>query len=64
MTSPKATARGLWLLSSNTDNYQEFEGVTCWMRRCQEWGQLNDETEVLQGAIEIVEIERLGQVRV
>jgi len=36
MTSPKATARGLWLLSNNTYTYQEFDGVTCWMRRCQE----------------------------
>jgi len=37
MTSPKATARGLWLLSNNTYTYQEFDGVTRWIWRCQEW---------------------------
>ncbi len=64
MTSPKATARGLWLLSNNTYTYQEFEGLTCWMRRCQESmnflaAKLNDKAQALERAIEILEIEGL-----
>jgi hypothetical protein len=62
MTSPKATARGLWLLSSNTYTYQEFDGVTRWMRRCQESIGLNNKAEVLEGAIQVFEIERFLQV--
>ena len=68
MTSPKATARGLWLLSNNTYSYQEFDGVTCWIWRCQETknfqprifaAKLNDETEALECSIQLFEIERL-----
>lgn len=62
MTSPKATARGLWLLSNNTYTYQEFDGVTWWRQRCQESIGLNNKAEVLEGAIQVFEIERFLQV--
>jgi hypothetical protein len=38
MTSPKATARGVWLLSKPSDTNQESEGLTRGMRVCQESG--------------------------
>ena len=70
MTSPKATARGLWLLSNNTYTYQEFDSVTCWIRTCQESltfirviaAKLNDKAQALESPIEFLEIERFLQV--
>src|ERR1044071_5907339 len=71
MTSPKATARGLWLLSYT---FRHLSGV----RRCNMldarmsrigefirvhlWLNSNDKSQVLQSAIKLFQIEWLAQV--
>src|SRR5829696_3867269 len=72
MTSPKATARGLWLLSYT---FRHLSGV----RRCNmldarvsrigrfrhgSVAESNDETQVLQSAIELFQIEWLAEIAI